>query len=77
MRSVAPWAFSPKKTVTVTDVNFALKRRDDGRAWPQDLERSPELIIVDLESKNRDEKAASKRTVDEEPDGSEFAGRPS
>ena len=53
-------------------------------AWPQDLERltpcailregSPELIILDLGSKDKDEKAASKGAVDEEDDGSEFAG---
>ena len=46
-------------------------------AWPLDLERSPELIIVDLESKDGDEKAASEGTVDEEANGSEFAERPS
>ena len=38
--------------------------------WPLGLGKSPE-------SKNGDEKAASEGTVDEEADGSKFAGRPS
>ena len=46
-------------------------------AGPLGLEKSLELIIVNLESKNGDEKAASERTVEKEADGSEFAGRPS
>ena len=37
-------------------------------AWPLGLEKSSE-------SKDGDEKAASKGAVDEEADGSEFAGR--